>query len=346
MYLLAVCLVVRAQDHGSTGRIVTRKIFSKAIENNPAGENPLRQLTIYLPPGYEAGKMHYPVIYFLHGFTRDDKYFISTFHMDKLLDEAIMAKKLRPVIVVFPNSLTIYKGSFYTNSELTGNWADFIANDVVQYIDQNFRTIRDRSSRGLCGHSMGGNGAIKIGMTFSDVFSAIYALSPARLNWGSGLTIGSANYKKVNNAKRPEDVMDDFLCVELMDLARTYSPNVTKSPFYFDLPYDYVGDSVVINGDAWEKWDRNFPINMIQSHLAALNALTALKLDWGRNDEFAFIPIACIEFSKRLEAFGIKHAAEEYVGDHRSGLGGSDGRIYTELIPFFDANLTFGEAQR
>jgi hypothetical protein len=188
---------------------------------------------------------------------------------------------------------------------------------------------------------MGGNGAIKIGMLYSDVFSAVYALSPARLNWGEWLTYGSTVYETVQQAKSIDDLLKDFPALEIADLARTYSPNEHKPPFYIDLPYEYIGDSIAVNADALKKWNANFPINMIDGHMADLKSLTALKLDWGRNDDFPFIPVACIEFSKKLEAYGIKHFAEEYVGDHANKLGRTDGRIYTELLPFFNAYLKF-----
>jgi S-formylglutathione hydrolase FrmB len=79
----------------------------------------------------------------------------------RLLDEAIKTGKMRPMIVVAPNSDTKMQGSFYTNSSVTGNWADYIGKDVVQYMDKNFRTYPTGKAVDLCGHSMGGNGALK-----------------------------------------------------------------------------------------------------------------------------------------------------------------------------------------
>jgi hypothetical protein len=80
---------------------------------------------------------------------------------------------------------------------------------------------------------------------------------------------------------------------------------------------------------------------MIDEDISALKSLTALKLDWGRNDQFKFIPIACLEFSKKLEALGVAHFAEEYIGNHSNKIGGMDGRIYSELLPFFNTYIQF-----
>ncbi len=82
---------------------------------------------------------------------------------------------------------------------------------------------------------------------------------------------------------------------------------------------------------------------MIENHLEELRSLVALKIDWGRNEEFYHIPATALHFSKKLEAYRIKHFAEEYIGNHTNMLGGIEGRIYTELFPFFDTYLKFGE---
>jgi hypothetical protein len=84
------------------------------------------------------------------------------------------------------------------------------------------------------------------------------------------------------------------------------------------------------------------PLRYKAYHLAVLKSLQALKIDWGRNDEFDHIPATCLQFSKKLETFGVKHQAEEFDGTHGDRLSGMEGRIYSELIPFFNGALTFG----
>ena len=162
------------------GIVVVDRLYSAALENN-GGENPTRRVTVYLPAGYENSDDRYPVIYYLHGFTWSDSLQIARTHFDKLLDKAIAKGIIKPVIVVMPDQYTLYRGSWYANSSLTGNWSDFTAKDLVTYVDQNYRSIPDRESRGIAGHSMGGQGAIRIGMLFPDVFASVYGLSPATL---------------------------------------------------------------------------------------------------------------------------------------------------------------------
>ncbi len=323
------------------GSVIHERFLASSIVGNPAGEDAMRRLTIYLPPGYYQSKQHYPVIYFLHGMYGEDSATMRDLEINKLLDTAIYSKHIKPVIFVLPNNFTKYKGSFYTNSALTGKWADYIARDVVAYIDKHFRTIPNKNSRGISGASMGGNGALKMGMLFPDVFSSVYATTPATLNWSDGINTNIEAFKTINEAKNDSDVFKTFAPLLMVDLGRTYSPNLNKPPFYADMPAYYIGDILVIDTSVVKKWTANFATNMIESHLTALRSLKAIKIDWGRNDASRHVPVTCLEFSKKLEWYGVNHFAEEYLGGHAEHLEGTDGRIYTEILPFFDTYLNF-----
>lgn len=339
--LSSLLLITSSFGQNLKGTVVTEKFLASSIQGNPAGENAMRRLTIYLPPGYNQSKQHYPVIYFLHGYGGDDSTSMGELEINKLLDTSISTKHTKPVIVVLPDSYTRYKGSFYTNSKLTGNWADYIAKDVVNYIDKHFRTIPNKNSRGIAGVSMGGNGALKMSMLFPHVFSSVYAATPATLNWSDGINTSISAFKIISEAKNEDTVFKSFPAMLMVDLARTYSPNLNKPPFFADMPAYYVGDSLFIDTSVVKKWTDNFATNMIDSHLTALKSLKAIKLDWGRNDAGRHVPVTCLQFSKKLEWFGINHFAEEYLGEHAEHLEGVDGRLYTEILPFFDTYLTF-----
>jgi enterochelin esterase-like enzyme len=100
------------------------------------------------------------------------------------------------MIVVLPDSKTIYNGSMYSSSVTTGDFEQFIARDVVAYIDAHYRTIPDRTSRGLVGHSMGGYGASRIGMKHPEVFGALYIMSPCCMSSMAGGGPGPADQMK------------------------------------------------------------------------------------------------------------------------------------------------------
>ena len=101
--------------------------------------------------------------------------------------EGAFAKGAHEMIVVLPDSKTVHNGSMYSSSVTTGDFENYVARDVVAYIDAHYRTIASRESRGLVGHSMGGYGATRIGMKHADVFGSLYIMSPCCLSpRGSG----------------------------------------------------------------------------------------------------------------------------------------------------------------
>ena len=159
------------------GTVVTTSLRSANLENT-MGENATRSISVYLPPGYEGSDQRYPVIYFLHGFTGDDR---MLKYISPILDQAIATHRTRPFIMVIPDEKTTYDGSFYSNSGVFGNWEDFTTYDLVAYVDRTYRTLARRESRGITGHSMGGYGALLLAMKHPDVFSTVYGLSPGCL---------------------------------------------------------------------------------------------------------------------------------------------------------------------
>jgi enterochelin esterase-like enzyme len=349
-----VCLHFLPAQTIQRSQVITEFFRASSIEGNLAGEDPNRRLTIYLPPGYDSRNTRYPVIYFLHGFPVDDSICMAEFNLRILLDSAIQTGRMKPVIVVLPNSYTRFRGSLYTNSPFTGKWADFIRKDVVGFVDRKYRTIPDRLARGLAGHSMGGYGALKLGMLYSDVFSVVYSLSPGGLDWGPYFNLGNRAFKKLQFTGNGDDVMrafdtlswdwvtnNDFYAMLFTVFGRAFAQQEDNLPFYGSLPVTYVGDSMIINAVVLRNWESNFINNMVDAHIPALRALTALKIDWGRSDEIPFITGNCLRFSEKLEAYGIAHFAESYAGDHGSKLIGWEGRINTEVLPFFNHYLKF-----
>ncbi|MHA1370307.1 MAG: alpha/beta hydrolase [Promethearchaeota archaeon] len=200
-------------------RYVLDTFIAKSLEGNPLGSPAERQMRIYLPPGYhEDGEQHYPVIYYMHGYngSKDNwtilsvkekirsipvevlpKRLVEQIDLDRLvryekIDALIEKGELPPFILVQPDaSLNIpvlnkmlgaggvEKGRFYVDSPYSGNCESEIVNDVVEHVDRNYRTIPDRHHRAIIGGSMGGYGALYLGIRHPDKFIAAVGLSPA-----------------------------------------------------------------------------------------------------------------------------------------------------------------------
>ncbi len=333
LVILLSSLITFAQN---TGKVVSFTLNSKALQNT-GGEDPNRKVSVYLPPNYDASSQRYPVIYYLHGFMGKDNIFDN---MKSILDAGISKQKIRPFILVQADQYTLFEGSFYSNSSLTGNWDEFESKELVEYMDKNFRTLANRESRGIAGHSMGGYGAFKIGMLHPEVFSSIYALSPGLLAMVKEFGPNSNSYKEVQNVKTVEDLKKTYYPKVLVAVGRAWSPNPNKPPFFCDFPFSYEGDKMVVNQAILEKWEANMPVYMVDKYADNLRKMTAIKLDWGRNDSPRF-PVQIGMLSQRLENLGINHFSEEYIGDHGNKIWTTDGRVLNDLLPFFNDYLKF-----
>jgi S-formylglutathione hydrolase FrmB len=163
----------------STGTVEHITVHGKALEGNLEGDSPDREVSVYLPPSYAGDQTRrYPVVYLLHGYGgRDDTFNGRLAKLPESADRLAAAQGFSELIVVTPNAYSLHKGSMYSNSVTTGDWESFVAQDLVAYIDGHYRTLAKRMSRGLAGHSMGGYGAIRIGMKRPDVFSSLYIMS-------------------------------------------------------------------------------------------------------------------------------------------------------------------------
>ena len=334
--------IITAQNYSPM--VVADSLYSASLENI-GGENSTRSMLVYLPPGYEKNiNQRYPVIYYLHGFTSSDSTNLKWFGTDKKLEIAFETNKIRPFILVIANQHTLYKGSFYTNSMLTGNWVDFTAKDLVNYIDRKYRTIPHRNSRGICGWSMGGHGTIKIGMLYPDVFSCAYAMSPAALTMCCDFTSAWPGFKDAQVMNSRNELLEKgFDGTAVVAIGRAFSPNPDKPPFYADVPFTWEGDSLVTHYDVLRKWYSQFPFDMLDSYAENFSKLKAFKMDWGKHDRWPYIPATSRMFSEKLEALGIEHYAEEFNGGHGNKLWSLDGRMINSVLPFFDVNLEFQE---
>lgn len=318
------------------GNVIIDSIYSKHLENN-FDENPTREVAVYLPPGYQQNTQRYPVIYFLHGFTSNHEILKP---MADMLDEAIATHRIRPFIMVVPNQKTTYEGSFYTNSGVFGNWEDFTAFDLVDYMDKNYRTLARKESRGITGHSMGGYGALKLAMHHPDIFNSVYAISPGALAIVREYGPNSNTFKELSTINTYEALNKTYFGRVMVAFGRSWSPNPNKPPFYCDFPFEYQGTELIVHQAILKKWQQEMPLHQIDDHIDNLQQLKAIKMDWGRNAGERFT-IQCKMFSQRLENVGITHFAEEYIGTHTSGIYTKDGRIPQQVLPFFDLYLEF-----
>lgn len=342
IFLLLTVQFSQAQDKGT---VKIDALVSKSLANNVIGVDTKRPIAIYLPPSYSTSNKRYPVMYLLHGTGDDHLNFVDD--SDKyatikgLMDTGVSSHRFGEMIVVTPNENTQWGGSFYVNSSATGNWEDFTVNELVSYIDTNYRTIAKAESRAIVGHSMGGFGAITLAMKHPDIFSVAYGMNGGFLSFTGELNPKNPDVNKFIQAKTIDELLatKSQIAIGMLMVSQAFSPNPTKPPFYADKPYKLQGNKVVPNLIGYNKWLEFDVVRMAEKYKENLLKLKGIKFDCGDEEDIKLIEINSRLLSKKLTELKIPHQFEQYNGDHRNRLWGLKGRIYNEVLPFVFDNL-------
>ena len=343
--LLLAMLFAASAVFSQEGKLVREVIHSRSLEKNVTGESPDRNVSIYHPPSYNTStNKRYPVVYFLHGIGDTDKEFTVAWSnqndiwgtIQGLMNRGIAEGRFGEVIIVIPDARTKMMGSFFTNSSATGNWEDFTVKDLVSFIDQKYRTLARAESRGIAGHSMGGYGAIKLGMKHPDIFSVVYGMNPALLGLGGDVSMDNPAFGALLKMTTLEEVFQGGrYAVGAIALAQAFSPNPNRPPFFADLPFKMVDGKLERDEPIHRKWEENLPLNMVAQYKSNLLRLRGIRFDTAWEDEFTHIPITTRALSHKLTDLGVDHTFEEYNGNHRNRMWGRTGRLYTEVLPYF-----------
>ena len=157
MLCLLVAFMVQPIGFAAGGKLVDLKVHSPALEGNLLGDSADRNVIVYLPPSYDTSStQRYPVVCLLHGYTGNPGGMVQFLSLKTVMDTLVAEGKVQEMIFVMPDAHNKYLGSWYVNSATTGNWEDFITQELVEYIDSNYRTLPRAASRGIAGISMGG----------------------------------------------------------------------------------------------------------------------------------------------------------------------------------------------
>ena len=305
------------------------KVHGAALEGSLEGDSADRDVLVVLPPSYASDpNRRYPVVYALHGYFIGAEQWTHEIHVPQTVEGAF-AKGAREMIVVLPDSKTVHNGSMYSSSITTGDFENFIARDLVAYIDAHYRTIAARESRGLVGHSMGGYGATRIGMKHSDVFGSLYIMSPCCLSPRLA-AMKPEDQAALEAVKAPADSATlPFLLRAQMASAAAWSPNPKKPPLYLDLP---IGDK---QQEVLAKWTANSPLAFLDQYAWALRRYNAIALDVGDQDG---LKTDTGKLHEAMDAYGIANSFEIYPGTHTSNVAF---RFQDFVLPFFSKNLAF-----
>ena len=355
LFLLALLVLTGCPpdppENGDDKEVVYTYVFdevvhSSGLEDNLVRDNPDRSVKVYLPPDYyDDTTLHFPVIYLLHGYfcseetwytgltpTRDFAYIGMNIQI--IMDSLIKAEAVQSMILVTPNSYNYFKGSWYTNSIVTGNWEDFIVEDVVSFVDNNYRTITRPGGRGITGHSMGGYGAMKLAMKHPDIFSTVYTHSSGRMDLETWMDIEKDSILKAMSITEWKPASMSLDMKVIASEFPVFAPNPDAEPFYGDFPLTPSGETV---DSTWEKYLMHDPLSLISLYEDNLNQLRGIAFDHGTLEDNIAVSQ---HFSAELTAHGIEHQFELFEGDH---ISSTVKQMKTKIIHYLSDHLDHAE---
>jgi S-formylglutathione hydrolase FrmB len=330
-----------------SGALHEHLVDSPALQGNPLGDPSRRPLVVYTPPGYDDDPARrYPSVYVIQGYTGQISMWWNYTPFKEpyplVVDRWVATGDIAPCIVVYVDAWTRYGGSQYVDSIGTGNYHTYLCDDIVPFVDTNYRTLVNAANRGIQGKSSGGFGAMITPMLRPDLFGGLATHAGDTLyELCYGNEFGKATRLLRNWDGSPKRWWDDFTSrpaftnpadmtlLGLYGVAACFSPDDQGQPV---LPFDTTSGRIL--DDVWARWLEWDPVRMVDRYADALRGLRAIWVDAGRSDEY-FLDLGAQAFVDELRKHGIDDVHFElFEGTH----GGIDYR-YPRSLAFLAEHL-------
>lgn len=322
----------------SSDRVEVRSgvITSQALAGNLLGDPVTRQFNVLLPPNYAASDKRYPVVYMLHGYGGGARTHVADFFLS--YQAALNKDAVQEMIFVFPDGNNKLGGSFYANSPTIGDYETYITREIVDEVDATYRTLRDRTSRGITGCSMGGDGALYLALKYPDVFS-VAAPSSAGYDSSSSEAGDWLVEQATEYLNDPPQDLAEFNALPwerrvFVAAVAAYAPDPDNPPFYLDLPVKIVNGQVQPVPEILDKLSAQDVVDELDPYLARPERLSAILIYHGKSDQLTPVE-AARAFDQVLTDRGIEHDYLEVDGGHCDF--GSQG--YLPVIQFMSDHL-------
>lgn len=165
LFFLLLCLTGFAQSTIFESRSFPSKILGKDVS-----------YSIYLPSDYNTSERSYPVLYLLHGYTDDNTAWTQFGKVKETADQLIASGEAAPMIIVMPDAWD----TWYINQfDGKASYEDMFFEELIPYMEKQYRTRNKQESRAIAGLSMGGYGSFLYSLHHPEMFSSCAPLSAA-----------------------------------------------------------------------------------------------------------------------------------------------------------------------
>src|SRR4051794_17553713 len=285
-------------DAELAGRLDRRVIDSALLRGNPLGDPHERPLWIYTPPGYDDSADRYPAVYVIQGYTGHVSMWANrTAYRQPFIEtaDAVFASGEAPgCIVAYVDAWTAYGGSQFVDSPGTGPYHSYLCDEVVPWVDAQYRTIPDRESRAISGKSSGGFGAMITPMLRPDLFGALashagdtlyeHCYLPDFANAARHLRAYDGDIWRWWDDFRARPAFtkkEDESLLTSVGVSAAFSATDDGRPV---LPFD-TRSGVVID-EVWQRWLVWDPVRMVERYADALRSQRAIWIDAGDADDY------------------------------------------------------------
>lgn len=340
---IAVLISTQAFSQKSKGgTIATKNLVSTVLRGTITRLDSNRTVKVYLPPSYTNSSRAYPVVYYFHTVFSSAERTLENGKLISLIEVGFHNYMVQEFILVVADYSSPTTGSLYENSTSTGRWLDFTSNELVPFIDANFRTIKHRDSRALVGEMMGGRGAFMLGMKYPDLFGMIYAMNPVGTAIGVLPMQSYPNWKKIHEAKFFSDLEGEHISQLFVTMSQAFLPNPNRPPFYCDFLMEMKNNEPTFHAEHAQKHITAFLLShQLGLYADNLRKIKAIAFDWARYDPIQDHVFGSESFSRILDTYGIEHEAEEYRGVYWDENWKENGRFYARVLPFLNQHLVF-----
>jgi pimeloyl-ACP methyl ester carboxylesterase len=292
-FLVLVCVAALAgvSENLGAAELDVVKIPGTTLRGNPLGDPAERRVAVFAPEGKKADAPMAMVIY-LPGWGGSSEDAIaqgSGAWFGRVLDH--LAADGLPLRLAVVDGRSRYGGSQFLNSSATGNYADYVADEILPALKERYAFPSGPLSCLIAGHSSGGYGALMLAMARPAQFAAVVALSPdsdfetTHKPLATQPSVRAITRAGVDAATAPVGAFhlpDDGLARLIMGLCANYAP-AAGQPGHFEWLYDAGGQW---RAEAWRRWLDLDPLNVVRLRADAFAPSQRIYLDGAAHDEF------------------------------------------------------------